>query len=193
MFENLPKWFVASAFALSLPLAGCGGDSGAESRAMESEEMAAGAEQEAMAMEEAEARGDIVETAEAAGQFRTLLTAAEAAGLVETLRGPGPYTVFAPTDEAFEELPEGTVDELLQPENRDRLRKLLSYHVVPGDVRSDEVATMRSAPTVAGDELPIQAEGDRVRVGDATVVQPDVEASNGRIHVIDRVLVPPPA
>jgi uncharacterized surface protein with fasciclin (FAS1) repeats len=178
------------ACALALPLAACGGgDTGAEEMAGGAE--GAGGEGAMMEEEPAEATGDIVDTAVAAGQFETLVAAVQAAGLEDTLRGPGPYTVFAPTDEAFAQLPEGTVDELLQPENRDQLVSILTYHVVPGDVRAAQVVEMDSAETVQGASLPIRVEGDAVRVGEATVVQPDVPASNGVIHVIDRVLMPP--
>jgi uncharacterized surface protein with fasciclin (FAS1) repeats len=136
------------------------------------------------------AASDIVDTAVAAGQFSTLVAAVQAAELEDTLRGPGPFTVFAPTDEAFAALPEGTVDELLLPENRDRLVSILTYHVVPGAVMSDQVVGMTEAETVQGTMLPISTEGGGVMVGEATVVQPDVQASNGVIHVIDAVLIP---
>lgn len=133
---------------------------------------------------------DIVETAKAAGSFETLIAAVEAAGLTETLKGEGPYTVFAPTDEAFARLPDGTVDDLLMPENRKRLRAILTYHVVPGRMPASEVTGRSSLSTAEGSELPVRAEGGTVRVGDATVVGPDVAASNGVIHVIDSVLLP---
>jgi uncharacterized surface protein with fasciclin (FAS1) repeats len=133
---------------------------------------------------------DLVETAAAAGGFETLLAAAQAAGLVETLRGAGPFTVFAPTDEAFAALPAGTVEGLLK--DRDALRAVLLYHVVPARVTSAGVAGVSSAETVHGASLRIRVSDGRVQVGDdATVVQADVLASNGVIHVIDRVLLPP--
>ncbi|ETX10127.1 Nex18 symbiotically induced protein [Roseivivax halodurans JCM 10272] len=133
---------------------------------------------------------NIVETAQDAGNFQTLLSAAESAGLVETLTGEGPYTVFAPTDEAFEALPEGTVDELLMEENQDQLTSILTYHVVPGAVMSADLEDGMEAETVEGSSVTISIDGDTVMVGDATVTQPDIEASNGVIHVIDSVLMP---
>jgi len=133
---------------------------------------------------------DIVDTAIAAGSFETLVAAIQAAGLVDTLRGEGPFTVFAPTDEAFAALPEGTVESLLQEENRDQLVSILTYHVIPGKVMSSDIAGQTlSVETVQGMELAIDAT-DGVRVGEATVVTADVEASNGVIHVIDTVLIP---
>lgn len=133
---------------------------------------------------------NIVETAQDAGNFETLLAAAESAGLVETLTGEGPYTVFAPTDEAFEALPEGTVDELLMEENQDELTSILTYHVVPGAVMSADLADGMEAETVEGSSVTVSIDGDTVMVGDATVTQADIEASNGVIHVIDTVLMP---
>jgi uncharacterized surface protein with fasciclin (FAS1) repeats len=133
---------------------------------------------------------DIVDTAVAAGSFTTLVAAVEAAGLVETLKGEGPFTVFAPTDEAFAALPEGTVEDLLLPENRDQLTAILTYHVVPGRVMSADIAGQTlSAATVNGAEVAIDAT-DGVNVGGANVVTADVEASNGVIHVIDAVILP---
>ena len=134
---------------------------------------------------------DIVDTAGAAGDFETLLTAAEAAGLVETLKGDGPFTVFAPTDDAFAALPEGTVESLLQPENKEQLVEILTYHVVPGEVMSSDIGGETSATTVQGAELTANLTGDAVMIEEATVVTPDVTASNGVIHVIDTVLMPP--
>jgi len=132
---------------------------------------------------------DIVATAQEAGSFSTLLAAAEAAGLVETLTGEGPYTVFAPTDDAFAALPEGTVDTLLMPENKDKLTSILTYHVVPGAVMSSDLTDGMTAASVEGQELTFKV-GDSVMVDEATVTQPDIEASNGVIHVIDSVLMP---
>jgi transforming growth factor-beta-induced protein len=128
---------------------------------------------------------DIVETASAAGSFKTLLAAVEAAGLTETLKGDGPFTVFAPTDEAFGNLPEGTVEELLKPENRERLVSILTYHVVPGLV----LLGKKDLTTVEGDPVLVQPDG--VTVNGAKVLALDIQASNGVIHVIDRVLLPP--
>ncbi len=137
------------------------------------------------------AEKDIVDTAVEAGQFKTLAAALEAAGLVETLKGDGPFTVFAPTDEAFAALPAGTVEDLLKPENKDRLTAILTYHVVPGEVTSSEVAGLERADTVNGKALTISAEGGTVTINDATVVRADVDASNGVIHVVDKVILPP--
>jgi uncharacterized surface protein with fasciclin (FAS1) repeats len=133
---------------------------------------------------------DIVDTAVAAGSFTTLAKALAAADLVATLKGPGPFTVFAPTDEAFAKLPAGTLDALLQPGNRDKLRRILTYHVVPGSVRAATVTTLRAANTVSGDTLAITANAGRVMVDKAHVVKADIVASNGVIHVIDAVLLP---
>jgi uncharacterized surface protein with fasciclin (FAS1) repeats len=130
---------------------------------------------------------NILETAREAGSFTTLLAAVDAAGLSETLAGGGPFTVFAPTDEAFAKLPEGTVESLLA--DPAKLTDVLTYHVVPSRVRAADAAAIWSAPTVQGSELPISIAGG-VHVGDANVVSVDIEASNGVIHVIDRVLLP---
>ena len=134
---------------------------------------------------------DVVDTAVANGQFKTLATALKAAGLIDTLKGAGPFTVFAPTDAAFAKLPAGTVETLLKPENRDKLRRILTYHVVPGKVASTEVVKMTSAKAVSGDALSISAKDGGVMIGTARVVTADVAASNGVIHVIDAVLLPP--
>ncbi len=131
---------------------------------------------------------DIIETAAAAGSFNTLAAAIEAAGLTETLKGEGPFTVFAPTDEAFAKLPEGTVDALLK--DKARLTAILTYHVVPGRVNSEEVAGLSSTKTVNGADLAIKVQDGKVMVGQATVTQTDIAASNGVIHVIDQVLLP---
>jgi uncharacterized surface protein with fasciclin (FAS1) repeats len=132
----------------------------------------------------------IVETAVEAGTFTTLVAAVQAAGLVDTLNGEGPFTVFAPTDEAFAKLPAGTVDNLLLPENRDQLAAILTYHVVPGKVMSGDIAGQQlSVATVEGSEVAINAT-DGVMIDEATVVTADVEASNGVIHVIDTVIMP---
>jgi len=135
-------------------------------------------------------KADIVDTAVSAGSFNTLVAAVTAADLVETLKGEGPFTVFAPTDEAFAALPEGTVDDLLKPENKDQLVAVLTYHVVPGKVMSGDIAgkTMDVA-TVQGGNLAVDAT-DGVKINDANVVSADVEASNGVIHVIDKVVLP---
>lgn len=137
------------------------------------------------------AAADIVETAVEAGSFQTLLTAAQAAGLVDTLKSEGPFTVFAPTDEAFAKLPEGTVEDLLKPENQDQLKSILTYHVVPGKTMSSDLAGKQvEVESVEGSAIPIDATGDNVMVADATVTQADIEADNGVIHVIDEVIQP---
>ena len=133
---------------------------------------------------------DIVDTAVSAGSFETLVAAVQAAGLVDTLKGNGPFTVFAPTDEAFAALPEGTVESLLLPENKDKLVEILTYHVVPAKVMSGDIAGKRAKVlTVQGDRLSVNAKNG-VRVNGADVVQADIEASNGVIHVVDEVILP---
>ena len=136
------------------------------------------------------AKQDIVDTAVAAGQFETLAAALGAADLVDTLKGDGPFTVFAPTDEAFAKLPEGTVESLLQPENRDQLIAILTYHVVPGAVRAADVVKLDTAKTVNGQSVAIQVADNGVQIDNANVVATDIEASNGVIHVIDTVILP---
>ena len=138
----------------------------------------------------AAAQEDIVDTAVAAGQFKTLAAALKAAGLVETLKGEGPFTVFAPTDDAFAALPEGTVENLLKPENKAKLTAILTYHVVPAKATSRDVAGMSSAKTVQGGEVSLRTDDGKVMVDEATVTKADVMASNGVIHVIDKVLLP---
>jgi uncharacterized surface protein with fasciclin (FAS1) repeats len=144
----------------------------------------------ARSMGAAAAKPDIVETAVAAGDFQTLVAAVQAADLVETLQSPGPYTVFAPTDEAFAKLPAGTVENLLKPENRQQLRSVLLYHVVPGKVMASDVVKLDSARTAQGSSLDIQTAGGSVMVDAANVVKTDIECSNGVIHVIDAVILP---
>lgn len=133
---------------------------------------------------------DIVDTAVEAGSFGTLATALEAAGLIDTLKGDGPFTVFAPTDEAFAKLPEGTVEDLLRPENRDQLTAILTYHVVPGSVMAEQVVGLSEAATVNGQSVEISFDGATVQVDDANVVATDIMASNGVIHIIDSVILP---
>jgi len=133
---------------------------------------------------------DIVDTAVAAGSFNTLAAALEAGGLVDTLKADGPYTVFAPTDEAFAKLPDGTVEMLLLPENKDKLVAILTYHVVAGKVTAAEVVTLDSATTVNGSNVAIRVVDGTVFVNDSRVVTADVGASNGVIHVVDTVLLP---
>src|SRR5690349_10933660 len=134
---------------------------------------------------------DIVDTAVAAGSFNTLAKALTAADLVTTLNGPGPFTVFAPTDEAFAKLPAGTVENLLKPENKAMLRRVLTYHVVPGRVTAADVVKVSFAKAVSGDTLSIKADGSAVTVNNSKVVKTDIAASNGVIHVVDTVLLPP--
>jgi len=140
----------------------------------------------------AQAPKDIVDTAVAAGSFKTLAAALQAAGLVETLKGAGPFTVFAPTDAAFAKLPAGTVENLLKPENKAQLAAILTYHVVPGNVLAAQVVTMNGADvkTVNGQTVKIGVMGGKVTVNGANVVTTDVKASNGVIHVIDTVILP---
>lgn len=140
----------------------------------------------------AQAPKDIVDTAVAAGSFKTLAAALQAAGLVETLKGKGPFTVFAPTDAAFAKLPAGTVADLLKPENKAKLTAILTYHVVPGNVLAAQVVTMNGADvkTVNGQTVKIGVMGGKVTVNGANVVTTDVKASNGVIHVIDTVILP---
>ncbi len=133
---------------------------------------------------------DIVDTAVAAGSFNTLTKALRAAGLVETLKGKGPFTVFAPTDAAFAKLPAGTLEDLLKPENKQKLAEILTYHVVSGKVAAADVTQLKTAKTVNGKSVRISTVGESVMVDDATVVKADVMASNGVIHVIDSVILP---
>jgi uncharacterized surface protein with fasciclin (FAS1) repeats len=134
---------------------------------------------------------DIVDTAVGAGQFNTLAAALTAAGLVETLKGAGPFTVFAPTDAAFAKLPAGTVDSLLKPENKDQLTAVLTYHVVPGSVMAADVVKITEAKTVNGATISVKVDGETVMINDAKVTTADIAASNGVIHVIDTVILPP--
>ena len=133
---------------------------------------------------------DVVDTAVAAGSFTTLAKALTAADLVTTLKGSGPFTVFAPTDEAFAKLPAGTLDNLLKPENKDKLRRILTYHVVAGEVRAADVVKLQSAKAVSGDTMTVKVSGGKVHVDDANVTKTDIQASNGVIHVIDTVILP---
>lgn len=133
---------------------------------------------------------DIVDTAVGAGTFGTLVAAVEAAGLVETLKGEGPFTVFAPTDDAFAALPAGTVEDLLKPENKDKLVSILTYHVVPGKVMSTDLTEGMMAATAQGAEVTITLDGGP-KVNGANITTADIEASNGVIHVIDAVILPP--
>ena len=133
---------------------------------------------------------DIVDTAASNGSFNTLVAAVKAAGLVGTLKGDGPYTVFAPTDEAFAKLPAGTVESLLKPENKDKLVAVLTYHVVAGKVTAADVVKLEKAKTVQGSPIKISVKGDTVMINEAKVVKTDIQCSNGVIHVIDSVILP---
>ena len=143
----------------------------------------------AMAVASNASAADLVDTA-VSGQFNTLVAAVKAAGLVDALKGPGPFTVFAPTDEGFAKLPPGTLENLLKPENKDELRKILLYHVVAGRVTANDVVKLNSAKTLEGSSLPVHANNSGVMVGNAHVTKTDIAASNGVIHVIDTVLLP---
>ena len=133
---------------------------------------------------------DVVDTAVAAGNFKTLAAALGAAGLVETLKSEGPFTVFAPTDAAFDKLPKGTVEDLLKPENKGKLVKILTYHVVPGRVTAADVVKLTKAETVEGSQAKIAVKNGKVMIDNANVVKTDIPASNGVIHVIDAVILP---
>ena len=139
---------------------------------------------------EKETKMDIVDTAVKAGSFKTLAAALKAAGLVDTLKSNGPFTVFAPTDEAFAKLPAGTVETLLKPENKDKLVAILTYHVVAGNVKAADVVKLKSAETVQGSGVKITVADGKVMVNDANVVKTDIACGNGVIHVIDTVLLP---
>jgi uncharacterized surface protein with fasciclin (FAS1) repeats len=134
---------------------------------------------------------DIVDTAVGAGKFNTLVAAVKAADLVSTLKGEGPFTVFAPTDEAFAKLPKGTVEDLLKPENKEKLKAILLYHVVAGKVTAADVVKIEKAKTVNGAEAKVTVDGDTVKIDGAKVVKTDIVTKNGVIHVIDAVILPP--
>ena len=133
---------------------------------------------------------NIVDVASSAGNFETLCTAVKAAGLVETLQGTGPFTVFAPTDDAFAKLPTGAVEKLLEPENKEQLTSILTYHVVPCKAMASDVIEMSEAKTVNGQSVSISVENDIVMIDSAQVIQADIECSNGVIHVINSVIIP---
>ena len=134
---------------------------------------------------------NIIDTAVAAGQFKTLATALSAAGLADTLKGQGPFTVFAPTDQAFAKLPPGTLDSLLKKENKDQLTAILTYHVVPGELMAADTAKLKEAKTVNGKTVRVNLSNGKIMVNDATVTGADIPASNGVIHIIDSVILPP--
>ena len=144
----------------------------------------------ATAMHHEKSKMDIVETAASAGSFETLVAAVKAADLVDTLKGDGPFTVFAPTDAAFAKLPAGTIEELLKPENKSKLQAILTYHVVPGKVMAADVIQINTAQTVNGESLSVKVEDGSVKIGDAKVTKTDIQSTNGVIHVIDTVLIP---
>lgn len=178
----IKKWkFLLPLFAivslLSLVAVACGDDDEGD-----------GGEPAATPTQPAAELKDIVDTAVGAGNFTTLATALEAAGLVETLKGPGPFTVLAPTDAAFAALPAGTVEGLLA--DPEKLKAILTYHVIAGDVPSSDVVKLTEAETVNGQKVKIMVDGSKVMIDGATVTTPDVKASNGVIHIIDRVLLP---
>jgi transforming growth factor-beta-induced protein len=136
------------------------------------------------------AKSDIVDTAVAAGSFKTLAAALKAADLVDALKGEGPFTVFAPTDQAFNKLPAGTVEDLLKPENKAKLQSILKYHVLAGKVMASDVVKLNSATTLDGKSVGIRVKDGTVTVNDATVTQADIQCSDGVIHVIDTMLLP---
>ncbi|MEM0910775.1 MAG: fasciclin domain-containing protein [Pseudomonadota bacterium] len=136
------------------------------------------------------AKKDIVDIAASNPDFSTLVTAVKAAGLVDALKGDGPITVFAPTNEAFAKLPAGTIEDLLKPENKDMLVSVLTYHVVPGKVKAADVVNVESATSLQGQDISVTVEGETVMIDEAQVVATDIEASNGVIHVIDSVILP---
>ena len=175
-----------AAFTAGPALADCGGcDASACSKASACSRTAT-----ACSESECDRPKDIVATAVKAGQFKTLAAALTAADLVETLQGRGPFTVFAPTDEAFGKLPEGTLGELLKPENKRRLAAILTYHVVPGKVMAADVVKLSKAKTAQGSEVKIKLKDGKVLVDNATVTATDIACSNGVIHVISDVILP---
>jgi transforming growth factor-beta-induced protein len=170
--------------ALALTVAACGGE---QTPAKEPSNTA----NTTAAPASGAAKSDIVDTAVGAGQFGTLVAAVKAADLVDTLKGPGPFTVFAPTDEAFKKLPAGTVESLLKPENKAKLQAVLKYHVVSGKVMAADAVKLTSAKTVQGAEAKITVNGSSVKIDNANIVKTDIGCSNGVIHVIDAVILPP--
>lgn len=173
---------VALTAVLALVAAACGGD--------DSDAEATTTTAQATTTTVAEAMTDTIVDVAVAGGFDTLVTAVQAAGLADTLAGDGPFTVFAPTDAAFAKLPEGTVESLLKPENRDQLVAILTYHVVAGKVTAADVVKLDDAKTVNGQDVRITVADSAVQVNDANVIKTDIEASNGVIHVIDTVIIP---
>jgi uncharacterized surface protein with fasciclin (FAS1) repeats len=176
--------------AFALGVAACGGDdeSSDSGGAATAEQQAPASEEQAPSTQES--GQDIVGLAQGNADLSTLVTAVSTAELVETLQGTGPFTVFAPTNAAFDALGDDQVQSLLEPENRDQLTSVLTYHVVPGELTASDLSDGQTLDTVAGETLTVEIDGDQVTVGDATVVEPNVEASNGVVHVIDAVLTP---
>jgi uncharacterized surface protein with fasciclin (FAS1) repeats len=178
---KMPIRIIAAILALSLVAVACGDDDAATTTSTNPTTTTTTEAPMAEAM-------DIVDTAIAAGSFNTLVAAVEAAGLVDTLKGDGPFTVFAPTDEAFAALPEGTIEALL--EDIPTLTDILLYHVVPGKVLAADVVNLTSATTALGQDVQISVENGNVMINGATVIATDIETSNGVIHVIDTVIIP---
>lgn len=176
--------FIVLAAMLCITLVGCQGGEKAEQ-----DERAEQPEKEEVIKEKIPLAADIVDVAVADGRFTTLVAAVKAADLAETLKGEGPFTVFAPTDDAFAKLPAGTMEALL--EDIPRLKNILLYHVVPGKVVAADVVKLKSAETALGKQVTVEVMGDHVMIGNARVVITDIEASNGVIHVIDTVIMPP--
>ncbi|MFP4092207.1 MAG: fasciclin domain-containing protein [Cyclobacteriaceae bacterium] len=187
--------FLAIATSLMLlgmmSCAGGGGETADNGTADEGESTTTSMEDTA-AMEQPQQDGqDIVALAQSQANLSTLVQAVQAADLVSTLQGEGPFTVFAPTNEAFEALPEGTLENLLKPENKDQLAAILKYHVVSGEVMSTDLSDGMTPETVEGSQLDVSIDGNSVKINDASVVNPNVEASNGVVHVVDKVMLPP--
>lgn len=181
--RNIFTWLFAPALALALLC----GPAGADEVKKEEKAMVKAADKDMKAMDKA-VQKDIVDTAMADAKFSTLVSALKAAALVETLKGPGPYTVFAPTDDAFKKLPPGTLDALLK--DAPKLKKVLLYHVVPGKKMAKEVVTLKSTKTAEGTELTIKVQDGKAMADNAQIVTTDIPTSNGVIHVIDTVLMP---
>jgi len=182
--------FVMLLTVTTLVLAACASAAPIEAPIEVPEEAETSAEPESMPEPEAMLK-DIVDTAAADGRFQTLVAGVQAAELTETLKGEGPFTVFAPTDDAFAKLPAGTLDELLKPENKQALTDILLYHVVSGNVMASDVVNLDSTSTVLGKDVAIKVENGKVFINDAEVIITDIETSNGTIHVIDSVILPP--
>jgi uncharacterized surface protein with fasciclin (FAS1) repeats len=181
MKRHLALAAVVPVLALGVAACGSNDESSSAGAAATSEQPAPSTQQTAQ---------DVVALAQDTPDLATLVTAVSTAELTETLQGEGPFTVFAPTNAAFEKLGDEQVQSLLEPENRDQLTKILTYHVVPGKLTAADLSDGEQLKTVAGETLEVEVDGDTVMVGDATVAQPDVEASNGVVHVIDSVLTP---